>query len=38
MGLLAPPGDPTAWSSTIRRIVEHSEWAREMESRAGDVV
>lgn len=35
-GLLAPPGEPVAWSSAIQRIVEHPEWAREMGRRAGD--
>ena len=35
-GLLAPPGEPTAWSSAIRRIVEDPQWAREMGRRAGE--
>jgi glycosyltransferase involved in cell wall biosynthesis len=36
-GLLAPPGEPIAWTSAIRRIVEDPEWAREMGRRASEV-
>lgn len=36
-GLLAPPGEPAAWSGAIRRIVEHPEWASEMGRRASEV-
>lgn len=36
-GLLAPPGDPLAWSEAIRRILEHPDWSREMARRGGEV-
>ncbi|MGO9247343.1 MAG: glycosyltransferase, partial [Solirubrobacteraceae bacterium] len=36
-GLLAPPGEPAAWSEAIRRILEHPDWAREMGRRAGEL-
>jgi glycosyltransferase involved in cell wall biosynthesis len=36
-GLLAPPGEPAAWSEAIRRILEHSDWARELGRRGSDV-
>jgi len=36
-GLLAPPGEPAAWSEAIRRILEHPDWAREMGRRGGGV-
>jgi glycosyltransferase involved in cell wall biosynthesis len=36
-GLLAPPGEPAAWSEAIRRILEHPDWAHEMGRRASDV-
>ena len=35
-GLLAPPGEPDAWSHAIRRIVEDPQRAREMGRRAGE--
>jgi L-malate glycosyltransferase len=36
-GLLAPPGEPAAWSEAIRRILDDPEWARELGRRAGEV-
>ena len=36
-GLLAPPGEPAAWSEAICRILEHAERAREMGRRASEV-
>lgn len=36
-GLLAPPGEPAAWSGAIRRIVERPDWANAMGRRASEV-
>ncbi len=36
-GLLAPPGDPLAWSEAISRILEHPDWSLEMARRGGEV-
>jgi len=36
-GLLAPPGEPAAWSKAIGRILDNPEWALQMGRRATDV-
>jgi len=36
-GLIAPPGEPAAWSEAIGRILEHPDWAREMAHRGCDI-
>jgi glycosyltransferase involved in cell wall biosynthesis len=37
-GLLAPPGEPGAWSQAIGSILDDPEWALEMGRRAADIV
>jgi glycosyltransferase involved in cell wall biosynthesis len=36
-GLLAPPGEPAAWSEAIERILDDPEWALQMGRRASDL-
>jgi len=36
-GLLAPPGEPAAWSEAIGRILDNPEWALQMGRGASDV-
>jgi glycosyltransferase involved in cell wall biosynthesis len=36
-GLLAPPGEPDAWSEAISRILRDPQWAQAMAARASEV-
>jgi glycosyltransferase involved in cell wall biosynthesis len=36
-GLLVPPGEPGAWSEAICRLLNDSEWARQLDRRASEV-